>query len=68
MVVGRAATPRPIRARHGLLQLRPERLEVHQRVHPLKIVALRGQLPQPRVDVKKPRFPAMIRPSPILTQ
>ena len=57
VVVGRAAAPRPIRARHGLLELGPERLEIHQRVHPLKIVALRGQLPQPRVDVKQPRFP-----------
>ena len=57
MVVGRAAALRAVRARHGPLELGPERLEVHQRVHPLEVVALRRQLPQPRVHVKQPRLP-----------
>ena len=62
VVVGRAAALRAIRARHRLLELGPERLEIHQRVHPLQVIALRRQLPQPRVNVKQPGSRAMIHP------
>ena len=52
VVEGRAAALRPVRPRHRLFELGAEHLEIDQRVHPLKIVALGRQLPQPRFDVK----------------
>ena len=57
VIVGRPATLRAIRARHGALQFGSEHLEIDQRVHPLEVVALRREIPKPLLDVEKPSLP-----------
>jgi hypothetical protein len=52
VVVRRPAALRPVRARNSPLKLKPERLELHQFVQPLQIVALRRELPKPLLDIK----------------
>jgi hypothetical protein len=48
------AALRPVRPRHGSLQLGPEQLEVNHAIQPLEIVALPGQAGQPLLEFEEP--------------
>ena len=56
VILGRPATLRAIRPRHGALQFGSEHLEIHQRVHPLEIDSLRREIPKSLLDVEKSRL------------
>src|SRR5271166_5968089 len=57
MIEGWPAAFRPVLARHGLLKIGTERLEIHVPVQPLQIVAFRGKLSEPILNIEKARLP-----------
>src|SRR3954451_2638433 len=54
VIEGRPAALRSVGPRHGSRQVGPERLEVQDRVQPLKVVALRREFLQTLIDIKEP--------------
>src|SRR5437764_9521637 len=54
VIEGRPAALRSVGPRHGSRQVRPEPLEVYNRVQPLKVVALRREFLQTLIDIKEP--------------
>jgi hypothetical protein len=60
VVIGWSTAQGAIRARHGPLEVWTEGFEVHQRVYPLEVVALRRNLTQPLLDVEQSACRAMI--------
>src|SRR3954453_5858754 len=54
VIEGRPVALRSVGPRHGSRQVRPEPLEVYNRVQPLKVVALRREFLQTLIDIKEP--------------
>src|SRR3954452_1665733 len=54
VIEGRPPALRSVGPRHGSRQVRPEPLEVYNRVQPLKVVALRREFLQTLIDIKEP--------------
>src|SRR5215467_10297350 len=55
VIVGRSAALRPIAPGRGALKIGSKDLKIDDLIEPLKIVALRGNVPQTFVDIKKSR-------------
>jgi hypothetical protein len=58
MIERRPPTLASIRARNSLLQVGAKQLKINEPLQPLQIVALRREISQPLVDIKKARLPS----------
>ena len=63
MIERRPPTLASIRARNSLLEVATKQLKIDKPLQPLQIVALRRELAQPLVNIKKARSPSHANPS-----